>query len=241
MTHPIYAIGDIHGQLGQLEEVLARIEGDGGRDARIVFLGDYVDRGPDSRGVVDLLARGVAEGRNWICLKGNHDRMFEWFIAPPEPRQDAHLLIGYHWFHERIGGIETAESYGITLPPQIRQKTLAQELRAAVPEAHLDFLRSLHLSHPEPGYFFAHAGVRPGVPLDAQEEEDLLWIRQEFLKDTSDHGALVVHGHTPVDAADLRANRLNLDTGAAYGGPLTAAVFEGDEICVIGPSGRILL
>jgi serine/threonine protein phosphatase 1 len=241
MTYPIYAIGDIHGQLALLEDILDRIERDGGRNARIVFLGDYVDRGPDSRGVIDLLDQGLTDGRNWVCLKGNHDRLFEWFITPPEPRQDSHLLVGYHWFHDRIGGIETAESYGIKLRPHIRQKALAEELFAAVPDRHLTFLQGLQLSHAEAGKFFVHAGVRPGVPLDAQVEEDLLWIRQEFLKDDSDHGALVVHGHTPVDAPDLHANRLNLDTGAAYGGPLTAAVFDGDEVFTLGPSGLIRL
>src|SRR5680860_276932 len=239
MIKPIYAIGDIHGQLALLKDVLSRIEIDSGPEARIVFLGDYVDRGPDSRGVIELLSRGLAEGRDWICLKGNHDRLFEWFIAPPVPRQDPHLLVGYHWFHERIGGIETAASYGIGSIDRVRQKTLAADMRAAVPDSHLRFLQDLRFSHAEAGKFFAHAGVRPGVPLDRQDEEDLLWIRKEFLQDDSDHGAFVVHGHTPVDAPDRRANRLNLDTGAAYGGPLTAAVFEEDEICILGPTGRI--
>lgn len=241
MTNQIYAIGDIHGQLALLKDVLALIERDSGPEARIVFLGDYVDRGPDSRGVIELLSRGLAEGRNWICLKGNHDRLFEWFIAPPVPRQDPHLLVGYHWFHERIGGIETAASYGIGSIDRMRQNTLAADMRAAVPDSHLRFLQGLRPSHAEAGKFFAHAGVRPGVPLDRQDEDDLLWIRKEFLQDDSDHGDFVVHGHTPVDAPDRRANRLNLDTGAAYGGPLTAAVFEGDEICILGPTGRIRL
>ncbi len=241
MSNPIYAIGDIHGQLALLKDVLDRIERDGGPEARIVFLGDYVDRGPDSRGVIDLLANGLADGRDWICLKGNHDRLFEWFIAPPSPRQDPHLLVGYHWFHERIGGIETAASYGIDTIDRVRQKALAADMRAAVPDSHLRFLQDLRLSYAEAGKFFAHAGVRPDVPLDRQDEEDLLWIRHEFLKNTRDHGALIVHGHTPVDAPDLRANRLNLDTGAAYGGPLTAAVFDGDEIFILEPSGRVRL
>lgn len=241
MTETIYAIGDIHGQLAMLENALDRIERDGGRNARIVFLGDYVDRGPDSRGVIDLLMQGQAEGRNWICLKGNHDRLFEWFVAPPEPRQDAHLLVGYHWFHENIGGLETAQSYGVDVPERIRQKELAAEFRAALPDGHLDFLQGLQLSHREMGKFFVHAGVRPGVPLAEQDEEDLLWIRQEFLKDTRDHGALIVHGHTPVKAPELKPNRLNLDTGAGYGRPMSIAVFEADEIFALEPSGRVRL
>lgn len=234
-----YAIGDIHGQKAMLEDALDRVERDGG--GRIVFLGDYVDRGPDSAGVIDLLCRGIDEGRDWICLKGNHDRMFEWFVAPPAPRGDPYLLIGYHWFHPQIGGIETAESYGVAVPKQVRQKTLASDLRAAVPERHARFLHELRLCFHDDGYFFVHAGVRPGVPLDAQDEEDLLWIRQEFHRSTQDFGAFVVHGHTPVPAPDLHPNRLNLDTGAGYGDPLSVAVIEGDEIAVLGPSGRVRL
>lgn len=235
MTQPLYAIGDIHGQLAMLEDALARIDRDGG--GRVVFLGDYIDRGADSRGVIDLLARGLTEGWDWICLKGNHDRLFEWFMETP-PRQDPHLLVGYHWFHEALGGADTIASYGVPLPKQIRLKELAAQVRDAVPQRHLDFLRSLHLSHREPGLFFAHAGVRPGVPLDKQDEEDLLWIRQEFLQDTRDHGAFVVHGHTPVMTPERLLNRLNLDTGAGYARPLTTAVFEGGDCFVLGPDGR---
>ncbi|ASP20143.1 diadenosine tetraphosphatase [Antarctobacter heliothermus] len=241
MIDTLYAIGDIHGQLAMLEDALDRIERDGGPNARIVFLGDYVDRGPNSRGVIERLRQGLAEGRNWICLKGNHDRLFEWFVAPPVPRQDSHLLIGYHWFHERLGGLETAQSYGVDVPERIRQKELAAEFRAALPDGHLAFLQGLQLSHREMGKFFVHAGVRPGVPLADQDEEDLLWIRQEFLEDTRDHGALIVHGHTPVKAPELKPNRLNLDTGAGYGRPMSIAVFEADEIFALGRSGRVRL
>ncbi|CAN0040830.1 unnamed protein product [Chrysoparadoxa australica] len=241
MTETLYAIGDIHGQLAMLEDALDRIERDGGPNARIVFLGDYVDRGPDSCGVIERLRQGLAEGRNWICLKGNHDRLFEWFVAPPVPRQDSHLLIGYHWFHERIGGLETAQSYGVDVPERIRQKELAAEFRAALPDGHLAFLQGLQLSHREMGKFFVHAGVRPGVSLTDQDEEDLLWIRQEFLEDTRDHGALIVHGHTPVKAPELKPNRLNLDTGAGYGRPMSIAVFEADEIFALERSGRVRL
>ena len=111
----IYAIGDIHGQLAMLEDALRRIEADGGPDARIVFLGDYTDRGPNSRGVIERLAQGKAEARNWVFLMGNHDRMFSMFLAD-YPRNDDRLLVGYHWLHPRIGGIETLASYGIEVP-----------------------------------------------------------------------------------------------------------------------------
>lgn len=239
MTKRIYAIGDIHGQIGMLHRALERIERDGG--GRVVFLGDYVDRGPDSRAVIEVLRLGQAEGRDWICLKGNHDRLFEWYVTPPAPRNDPHLLVGYDWMHERIGGIDTARSYGVQVPKRIRSQELAEQMRDALPDGHLDFLQSLKLTHREPGLFFVHAGIRPGVPLDQQDETDLLWIRQEFHQDPSDHGAFVVHGHTPVGAPDLRPNRLNLDTGAGYGDPLSVACFEGGEIFLLETSGRIRL
>ena len=232
----IYAIGDIHGQRAMLEEALSRIERDGG--GRVVFLGDYVDRGPDSRGVIDLLARGQSEGRDWVFLKGNHDRFFEWFLHPDGPRFDPHLLVGYHWFHPAIGGVETVASYGITVPDRIRKTDLARQLRDVVPESHARFLRGLQLHHAQDGLFLAHAGIRPGVPLTAQSEEDLLWIRDAFHTDTSDHGALIVHGHTPVMAPERWSNRVNLDTGAGMGRALTTAVFEGGQVFILTPDGR---
>ncbi|MBP0482395.1 metallophosphoesterase family protein [Sagittula salina] len=241
MTDRIYAIGDIHGQSAMLDTALARIENDGGTEARIVFLGDYVDRGPDSKGVIDTLTEGLAKGRNWTCVKGNHDRLFEWFVLPPKPRNDPHLLIGYDWTHPNIGGRETMQSYGVDVPERIRSEDLAQTLRERVPDAHLEFLASLKICHRETGLFFAHAGVRPGVALSDQHEDDLVWIREAFLHDETDHGALVVHGHTPVETPDLRVNRLNLDTGAGYGKPLTVAVFEGETIHALRESGRVRL
>lgn len=238
MSQTIYAIGDIHGQREMLTDALAQIENDGGRDARIVFLGDYVDRGPDSRGVIDILAQGLAEGRNWTCIKGNHDRLFEWFIEPPMPRNDPHLIIGYDWTHKNIGGRETMASYGIEVPDRIRSGELAEQVRAVVPDEHLAFLRDLTLQQRIGDRLFVHAGIRPGVALEEQAEDDLLWIRDPFLEDTSDHGVLVVHGHTMVDAPDRRVNRLNLDTGAGKGKPLTIAVFDGPEIFRLGALGR---
>ncbi|WP_439522584.1 metallophosphoesterase family protein [Marivita sp.] len=238
MTRALYAFGDIHGQLGMLQEGLAWVEADGGADARIVFVGDYVDRGPDSRGVIETLVSGQSAGRNWTCLKGNHDRFFEWFLDPAGPRNDPHLLVGYHWFDKAIGGTETIASYDVYLPERIRQTELAELLHKVVPESHKTFLRGLKTSHEEDGLFFAHAGVRPGVPFDQQDENDLLWIRQEFHADKRDHGALIVHGHTPVDEPELFSNRINLDTGAGYGHPLTVAVFEGDEVFRLSSKGR---
>lgn len=240
MTQPIYVIGDIHGQREMLEAALSRIEADGGKDARIVFLGDYVDRGPDSRGVIDLLASGLAAGRNWVCLRGNHDRMFSMFMED-YPRNDARLLVGYHWFHDRIGGIETLASYGVAVPEGIRIHALHDAARAVVPPSHLDFLAGLSNHHQEGELLCVHAGIRPGVSLGCQNEDDLLWIRQEFLNDETPHPWLVVHGHTHVPSAEHRVNRVNLDSGAGYGRPLTAAVFEGRSCWILNENGRLPL
>lgn len=240
MATPIYAVGDIHGQLHMLDTVLDRIEADGGRDAQVVFLGDYVDRGKDTRGVIQRLIDGRDTGRDWVFLKGNHDRMMEWFLMDP-PQQDPHLLVGFHWFHEKLGGAETVASYGITEIDGVRQYVLANAFREAVPADHVTFLQDLRLSYDRGPLFFAHAGILPGVALDQQDERDLLWIRQEFHNDTRDHGKLIVHGHTPVMQATHYGNRINLDTGAGYDHPLAVAVFEGTECWVLDENGRLPL
>lgn len=237
MTQPIYAIGDIHGQHAMLTDALARIEADGGADARIVFLGDYVDRGTDSRAVIDTLIQGQSEGRNWTCLKGNHDRMFQWFMEDT-PRHDPHLLVGFHWFHDRIGGIATMASYGVTFDERTRLKDIHAQARAAVPPAHVAFLNALPTRFETDNLVFVHAGIRPGIPLADQTEEDLVWIREQFHNYKPAHSKLVVHGHTPIDAATHYGNRVNLDTGAGYGDPLTAAVFEGADCWLVTPQGR---
>ncbi|THH35354.1 serine/threonine protein phosphatase [Aliishimia ponticola] len=234
---PIYAVGDIHGQRAMLDTALERIEQDGGSDARVVFLGDYVDRGPDSKGVIDVLSAGLDDGRNWVCLKGNHDRMFEWFMQD-EPRHDPHLLVGYHWFHERIGGIETMASYGVTWSEHTRLQAVHANAQDAVPPEHLSFLQNLHTSHEEAGHLFVHAGLRPGIPLHDQTEEDFLWIRGEFHDAPTNFPFLVVHGHTPVERATHYGTRVNLDTGAGYGNPLTIACFEGDACFTLTSDGR---
>lgn len=237
---PIYAIGDIHGQLEMLEIALERVETDGGADAKVVFLGDYFDRGPDSRGVIDRLIEGRESGRDWVFLKGNHDRMMEWFTMNP-PRHDPHLLVGYHWLHDRLGGIETLASYGVHATEKHRLADVADAFREQIPQMHVDFLTSLALSHSVEGMFFVHAGIRPGLATDQQSENDLLWIREPFHSDTRDHGALIVHGHTPVDRAMHYGNRVNLDSGAGYGRPLTAAVFDDSGCWTLTAQGRVPL
>lgn len=240
MTAPIYAIGDIHGQLAELHRVLSLIEADGGPDALIVFLGDYTDRGPDSRGVLDLLIEGQAQARNWTFIKGNHDRMFSWFMQD-YPRHDAYLPTELNWLHPRLGGDTTLASYGCKFTQRTRQLKIHKMARDAVPGTHIAFLDGLQLTFETDNLFFAHAGIRPGIALAQQNEEDLLWIRQEFHLDPAMHPKLIVHGHTPVDRATHYGNRINLDSGAGYGKPLTAAVFEGAQCWTLTEQGRVAL
>lgn len=240
MTKPIYAIGDIHGQLAELHRILELIETDGGPDAEVVFLGDYTDRGPDSKGVLDLLIAGQKKGRNWRFIKGNHDRMFCWFMQD-YPRHEAYLPVELSWLHPRLGGDTTLASYGVNFTPQSRMLIVHAEARTAVPRAHIDFLENLPLTHETDDLFFAHAGIRAGVPLADQDPEDLLWIRKEFHQDTRRHPKIIVHGHTPVDQATHYGNRINLDSGAGYGKPLTVAVFEGADCHLLTPQGRVPL
>ncbi len=237
MSAPIYAIGDIHGQKTMLEDALARIEREAGRDAEIVFLGDLVDRGPDSAGVIDLLQKGVAEGRNWTVLRGNHDRMYSCFMEEL-PRPDPYLLLGMDWFSERIGGRSTLASYGIATDETSRYFQVHAEAREAIPRVHVDFMAGLPGFHQAGALLFVHAGIRPGVALADQSEDDLCWIRHDFLDHTDPHPWLVVHGHTPQKAPVHEGNRVNLDSGAGYGRPITAAVFEGREVCVLEEKGR---
>ncbi|MBV7377493.1 metallophosphoesterase [Maritimibacter dapengensis] len=239
-----YAIGDIHGQLGELERVHDLIAADreacGDVSAPVVHIGDLCDRGPDTRGVIDFLIAGRDRGAPWITLKGNHDRLMEWFLEP-FPRHDPYLLVGYTWLHERIGGQESLASYGVTFPERERVFRVHDEARAAVPQAHIDFLKSLHLTYERDQLFFCHAGIRPGVPLTQQTEMDLLWIRDEFHESDADHGPLIVHGHTPVKDATHYGNRINLDSGAGYGRPISAVVIEGREAWLLTERGRVPL
>lgn len=240
MTTPIYAVGDIHGQLGQLETALSRIAKDGGPDAQIVFLGDYIDRGAHSRDVVDLLIDGVAAGRNWVPLLGNHDRMFAMFMED-YPRHDAQFLVGYHWLHQKIGGVETLRSYGVNVVEGDRLYQVHQRAREAVPSSHVKFLRNCSYFHQQGELLFVHAGIRPGVQWEDQSQDDLIWIRGDFLNDTSEHPWIVVHGHTPAKSAEHKGNRVNLDSGAGEGRAITAAVFEGRACWELTDQGRVRL
>ena len=236
-----YAIGDIHGHLDLLQDLHARIAADqGADDAPIIHVGDLVDRGPDSMGVIEYLRAGIAAGKNWVVLKGNHDRMFAGYLSDLSYQDDG-LRGGLDYLHYKIGGAATLASYGIKNAADRRLKPVHAEAVAAVPQAHRDFLAALPTHHHYGEAMFVHAGVRPGVPLDQQTETDLLWIRSPFLEDRRDHGPLIVHGHTAIDKPRHYGNRINLDSGAAYGGPLSAVVIEGRDVWHLTPDGRVLL
>jgi serine/threonine protein phosphatase 1 len=206
----IYAVGDIHGSYEKLVRLLKHCRTHrGSRAAQFVFVGDYIDRGRHSREVVELLIDlQRAEPAQISCLRGNHEEM----------------LIDAFRYRERAlwlcnGGDMTLRSYGVTSAD-------------AIPDEHLAWFESLPLSVSDGKRFFVHAGVRPGVPLEQQEKEEMLWIREPFLSDPRDHGLYVVHGHTPLESGvpEYLPNRLNLDTGAVFGGPLTAAVFDDSAV-----------
>ena len=217
----IYAIGDIHGCARQLQSLLQQIREDAAlgpaAENLLVTLGDYVDRGPGSREVLELLAGDPLPGFSRVHLRGNHDAMMLDFLENPDS--------GPLWLMN--GGDATCRSY--LVEPSALPVTLCRDLRAALPEAHLAFLRSLRLSHEEGGYLFVHAGIRPGVPLAAQTPDDMMWIRDAFLLSPEDHDRLVVHGHTPRHAPERRPNRIGIDTGACFGGDLTCLVLEGEQ------------
>jgi serine/threonine protein phosphatase 1 len=218
----LYAIGDIHGRLDLLEAMYAKIEADrrGAGDWRIVHLGDYCDRGPDTRGVIDAILR-ASEGGKVTALAGNHDIAFLDFIATPDARG----------LFARFGGDATARSYGVEIgfEPDWRLKGGHRDLVAAIPEAHVAFLQGLTFSFEAGDFFFCHAGIRPGVALDRQDPQDLVWIRDVFLDHPGSHPKVVVHGHTPSDEPEVLANRVNVDTGAYFSDVLTALVIDGTE------------
>jgi serine/threonine protein phosphatase 1 len=217
----LYVIGDIHGRLDLLDQLIDAIKRDMdeyGNDCLTVTLGDYIDRGPNSRGVLERLIANPFP-TPYIALKGNHELLLESFLADP--------AVGEHW--RRFGGLETLHSYGVSVSGLIVGKAYeeaADRLRDAMPAEHMSFLRSLKTSHSNDKYFFCHAGVRPGVPLERQRDEDLLWIRGEFLNSKMDFGKIVVHGHTPVEEPEVLPNRINIDTGAFATGHLTCVVLD---------------
>lgn len=224
----VYAIGDVHGRADLLASVHEKIVADARSSARlekrVVYLGDYVDRGPSSREVLEMLMSAPLAGFTATCLMGNHEALLLQFL------DDA--ACGPEWL--AIGGLATLLSYGVGMPgdADMEQKFLAaqHEFREKLPKAHWKFLARLRMHAIIGDYFFAHAGVRPGIPLDQQNDTDLIWIRKEFLGSTSFHGKIIVHGHSYKTEPELLPNRIGIDTGAYATGRLTCLVLEGQDI-----------
>lgn len=225
----VYAVGDIHGRADLLKAMFARIDLDmlerpAARPVEI-YLGDYIDRGPASRDVLDQLI-GRSEQREMVCLKGNHEIYPAEFVRNPETLHE--------W--AQIGGMDTLLSYGLrppVNPGDAELRSLASEFFAVMPDAHKAFLSQLPPNQTCGDFYFVHAGVRPGVALRDQDEQDLLWIREEFLQSEEDYGKIIVHGHTPVLEPEFKPNRINLDTGAYATGRLTCLVIDEDKLSLL--------
>lgn len=219
-----YAVGDIHGRadlLAELErKILADWEHQGRPDGLLIFLGDYVDRGPQTAQVIERLIQGFPLPS--AHLRGNHEQALLDFLDDPET--------GEMW--RRNGGGATLSSYGVDIGKfslGCGFEHAARDLKALMPAAHLSFLEGLKLSFETGRYFFCHAGVRPGVPMEAQTADDLMWIREPFHSSRADFGKIVVHGHTPVETPEVLPNRINIDTGAVFSGKLTCLAANGAE------------
>jgi Calcineurin-like phosphoesterase len=221
-----YAVGDIHGRLDLLDLLLERIEAD--RATRVpmrtylVFLGDFIDRGPASAGVVERLRTYRPHRTRLVFLAGNHEEVLLRVLGG-----DSAILPD--WL--KFGGAECVQSYGID-PDALRRmddEAAVAAVRAAVPRDHVEFLESCADTFRFGDYLFVHAGVRPGVAVEEQDRKDLRWIREPFLSDAKEHGFVVVHGHTIVPRVDERPNRIAIDTGAYHSGILTAVGIEDEE------------
>lgn len=235
----VYAVGDVHGQAAALRALLVQILEDAGRTGergrpRVVLLGDLVDRGPDSRGVLDMLARrDFREVFDATIIRGNHDQwVLEAAIQPDAPG-------ALEWLHN--GGAETIESYGVDFGRSSWQAAVRAFL-GVFPRAHLELLRNTEFSVREPGLFFCHGGVDPARPLEAQQPMAMMWPEKSFLADRTVSGVRVVHGHWVTDTGrvEIHANRIAVDTGAGFaGGSLSAAVIEpGGQVRVMSvPAG----
>ncbi len=223
----IYAIGDIHGCHELLKTLLDQIITHDLTRPRIktkilVFLGDYVDRGENSKAVIDILLDACPQGYDTVFLKGNHEEML---LNALNDQAAADFWL-------RNGGRQTLASYGISIdtdPAELTIKQLMEEFLERLPQEHLAFLTNLQLTFESGDYFFAHAGIHPDKPLNDQEERHLLWIRDRFLFSQEDFGKVIVHGHTPARDVESANNRIGIDTAAVYGGKLTALMLEGRE------------
>ena len=229
-----YAIGDIHGRLDLLEDLLAKIHAElqhhPAERTLLVFVGDLIDRGPSSAQVVERLRTYSRQSIQTVFLLGNHEEVLLRILGG-----DASLIEKWRWF----GGSECLQSYGVN-PAQLDRGSDEEGLaivRKAIPREHVRFLESFSDSCRFGDYLFVHAGIRPGIEIEQQSQNDLRWIREPFLFDDSDHGCVVVHGHTISRQVDLRRNRIGIDTGAYRSGVLSALAIEGADRWLLDPRG----
>jgi serine/threonine protein phosphatase 1 len=221
-----YVVGDIHGRLDLLDRLLDKIHGDlrerPAAKSVLVFVGDLIDRGPSSAQVVERLRTYRHSGVRPVFILGNHEEVLLRILGG-----DAELITKWRWF----GGTQCLESYGVNVARlgNLDREAQLAEVRRAIPPSHVEFLESFVDSCRFGDYLFVHAGIRPGVELGAQLQSDMRWIREPFLLDDSDHGFIVVHGHTISEEIEERPNRIGIDTGAFRSGILTALAIEDVE------------
>lgn len=232
----VYAIGDVHGCLAQLKEVHQWIEQDLGKypvaEWKIIHVGDYVDRGEDSRGVIDYLIERCSKDDRNICLKGNHDLMFSAGVGGDKRLTEIWL---------RNGAEATLASYDLSIDDFMVRHVDGRGFDDAIPKPHIEFLDRLGYSLRLGDYLFVHAGIHPRHALEDQKPEDMLWIRDRFIESSKEFDAVIVHGHTPSRKIDVRPNRVGIDTGAVYGGDLSCLVLDGARKLRLTLDGRASL
>ena len=225
----LYAVGDVHGRLDLFDALIERIHRDhvarATASAHLILLGDYIDRGPRSAQLLDRLADGPPAWATWTLVRGNHEQS----LVDIHARRDGLQRRLTEWLD--YGGRETLRSYGVASSIAFGDDlaAIAAEVRIVVPARHITLIEAMPTHVRLGDYVFVHAGIRPGVALELQQDRDLLWIRDEFLESRVDHGAVVVHGHSIRAGVDERANRIGIDTGAYASGRLTAIGLEGAE------------
>ncbi|RIJ20477.1 serine/threonine protein phosphatase [Henriciella barbarensis] len=225
-----YAIGDVHGRLDLLEDLLQQIERDIGerptKSNHIIFLGDLIDRGPSSRGVIEKLMDYKPAHAKCHFIMGNHEEALVRGLRGEPDQLDGWL---------KHGGDATAESYGIDQAYLRRQgnEALEHALISAIPDRHVEFMAGFLDRIQFGDYLMVHAGIRPGIPIEDQHPSDLRWIRREFLDSQKDHGFVIVHGHTVEPEISNQLNRIGIDTGAYDTGVLTAVRLEGEDVCFL--------
>lgn len=253
-----YALGDIHGQKSELDRAIALIGADGGANEPLYFVGDLVDRGPDSCGVIQAIMDGQAAGKPWHCILGNHDLMFHQFVTTANVMHPE-ILSHKSWLHHRLGGVRTLASYmggkdvdhpdwpgwdkakefGLDPASPSLLAAFSDAAKTAVSTAHLDWIAGLPLYLKAPhNHIFVHAGIRPGVAMQDQTRSDLVWIRDGWLDHEDPLDAMYVHGHTALDFPQHHGNRINIDAGAGYGRPLVPCGFDGSAWFTLDENGR---